>query len=494
MSTRSKKPMTSLQILQSTMGWHHLEHTAANLCDAYSGLLSHQSMILSMNSSFMDPLLQFETQLKMMEACFKILVTLPSLESVKEIGTNEEETEDLMNLYQNTLNVYEDTLLILVAKDLYKLQILTEMTVWMRQDSSYLQDRIVMIISKVLSFASKKVKGYRSVDAPCLGVLAAELSLLCFHDDPAIAQQASLGLYHVFHIAKCQIEIYTGKKNNNKTVYCITPDPSDVEIQPKFLQDKDKIAENVGQTFIPTLLTDFVWTLLMKLFNEEYKIAAEAASLLQLTLEYHSQRITVVYKIVDTIYKQLCKDAFHHMKQSMLRVITLLTRTSPKKVIFQLMDYPVPADIILIMMWQAAGSEAKVAPHVLKTILLILKGKPGEIQEVLMEKRRSSLDATNMMPVAASQALCTLLPVASYKKAVAQLFPQLLMALMFQLFYSSDSRLMDLDRPLYARDALRVLLNCSGLQKVDIALKKKNCWSHFTQAMYYHHGVYLIAK
>ncbi|XP_053462059.1 maestro heat-like repeat-containing protein family member 9 [Nycticebus coucang] len=470
------------------------EHSAASLWDAYSGLLSHQSMILAINSSFMDPLLQFETQLKMMETCFKMLVTIPSLDDVKKIGTSDEEVEDLMNLYQNILNVCEDTLLILVSKDLYKLQILTEMTVWMSQDSSYLQDRVVMIISRVLSFASRKVKGSRSVDAPCLGVLAAELSLLCFHDDPAITQQASLGLYHVFHIAKCQIADIEKLKPPMHGSYCTLPAPSDVEVQPKLLQDKNKISEKVGQTLIPTLLTDFVWTLLMKLSNQDYKIASEAASLLKLTLEYHSQKVTVVSKIVDTIYKQLCKNTSHHMKQAMLRVITLLTRTSPKKVIFQLMDYPVPADIILIMMWQAAGSEAKVAPHVLKTILLILKGKPGEMQEVVMDRRRSSLDATNMMPVAASQALCTLLPVASYKKAVAQFFPQLLMALMFQLFYSSDPRLIYLDRPLYARDALRVLLNCSGLQKVDIALKKKNCWSNFSQPLYYHHGVYLIAK
>lgn len=46
----------------------------------------------------------------------------------------------------------------------------------------------------------------------------------------------------------------------------------------------------------------------------------------------------------------------------------------------------------------------------------------------------------------------------------------------------------------YARDALRVLLNCSGLQQVDIALKKQNCWSHFSQELFYHHGVYLFAK
>lgn len=54
----------------------------------------------------------------------------------------------------------------------------------------------------------------------------------------------------------------------------------------------------------------------------------------------------------------------------------------------------------LILMWQAAGSESSVAPHVLKTILLILKGKPGEMQERITERKRFSLDITNMMPVA----------------------------------------------------------------------------------------------
>lgn len=48
--------------------------------------------------------------------------------------------------------------------------------------------------------------------------------------------------------------------------------------------------------------------------------------------------------------------------------------------------------------------------------------------------------------------------------------------------------------PSYARDALRTLLNCSGLQEVDVALKKKNCWNQFSQVLYHHHGVYLLAK
>lgn len=59
----------------------------------------------------------------------------------------------------------------------------------------------------------------------------------------------------------------------------------------------------------------------------------------------------------------------------------------------------------LILMWHAAGSESSVAPHVLKTILLILKGKPGEIQDSFMERRRFSLDPTNMMPVVVSNTM-----------------------------------------------------------------------------------------
>ncbi|XP_008589377.1 PREDICTED: maestro heat-like repeat-containing protein family member 9, partial [Galeopterus variegatus] len=470
--------------------------TSTILWDAYSGLLSHQAMILALNSSFVDPLLQFESQLKIIESSFNVVVSIPSLDKVKKLGKNSEDVADLENLYQSILNIYEDTLLILVSKDLYKLQILKEMTMWMSEDESYVQERIMVIISRVLSFASRRVRGYTSVDVPCLGGLAAEMSLLCSHADSSITQQASLGMYHLLCIAKTQndVKMGTNKCTKHESHYLLTSS-SDRECLHKVLQrNKTKIAQNVGQTLLPCLLTDFVWNLLMKLSAPDHKISSEAASILELTLEYHAQKITMVSKIVDAIHKQLSENSSHIRKDAMLQVITLLTRASPKKVIFQLMDYPVPADNTLILMWQAAGSESSVAPHVLRTILLILKAKPGEMQETLEQKKRFSLDTTNMMPVAASQALCTLLPVGSYKKAVAQLFPQLLMALMLQIFYSGELRLTAQDKHFYARDALRHLLNCSGLQQVDIALERKNCWNQFSQTLHHHHGVYLVAK
>uniref|UniRef100_A0A2K6SIV1 Maestro heat like repeat family member 9 n=1 Tax=Saimiri boliviensis boliviensis TaxID=39432 RepID=A0A2K6SIV1_SAIBB len=485
MSTKNPKTVTNLQILQYGMKWHHMEHEARSLLDVYSGLLSNQSVILAMNSSFVDPLRQFESQLKKIQSSFRMLVAMPSLDKVKEMGSSNEDIEDLENLYQNILNIFEYSLLNLVSTDFYKLQILKEMLVWMSEDSSYLQGRIMMIINRVLRFAAWKARGHTSVDAPCLGVLAAELSLLCSHDNSSIAQQASLGMCHLFDIAKCQ-----HGKNGSPVLFS-----SNVEfLAKKFRHDKHEIAQTVGQTLLPSLLTDFVRSLLMKLSSPDDKIASKAASILTLTLTFHSEKVTMVSKIVDAIYKQLCENCFHNMKCDMLGVITLLTRTSPKKVIFQLMDYPVPADDTLIQMWQAAGSEATPAPRVLKTILLILKGKPGEMEDSLTEKKRFSLDATNMMPLAASQALCTFLPLGSYKKAVVQFFPQLLMALMFQVSYSSELSLMLKDRTLYAQDALRVLLNCSGLQQVDIILTKNSFWDHLSEELYHRYRVYLLAK
>ncbi|CAO2637480.1 Maestro heat-like repeat-containing protein family member 9 [Lemmus lemmus] len=253
--------------------------------------------------------------------------------------------------------------------------------------------------------------------------------------------------------------------------------------------------QRVGQILLPTLLTDFVWALLKKLSYPDEDTVLEAASLLTLTLEYHAQKITMVSKIVDDIYEQLSWNSSHTMKTVLLRVISLLIRASPKKVIFQLMEFPVPADNVLLLMWRAASTESSVAPQVLKTILLILKGKPGELEETLVEKRRFSLDAANLMPVAASQALCTFLPVNSYRKAVTKLFPEFLMALMLQLFYCSQL-LKDtaMDRPLYVRDALKVLLNCSGLKEVHDALEKKNFWDQFSQVMDYQYAIQLITK
>ncbi|XP_031243203.1 maestro heat-like repeat-containing protein family member 9 isoform X2 [Mastomys coucha] len=455
-------------------------------------------MILAMNSSFVDPLIQFESQLRIIELSFKRVFSMPSLSTVKAMGETSEDTEDLENLYQNIFNVFEDTLFILVSKDFYKIQILKEMTSWMNENSLYQQERAMRVITRVLTFASKRVKKYPSIDAPSLGLLAAELSLFCYHDDPAITEQAIAGMNYIFYIAMCQnskvVKFRSSKMDEEESnIKCLAPDvQSLLKVTPR---EKTKIAQSVGQLLLPQLLTDFVWTLLKKLSSPNKNMAVEAASLLQLTLEFHAQKITRVSKIVGDIYEQLCGNSSKMVKGVMLHVISLLTRASPKKVIFQLMEFPVPADKTLLLMWQAASMESSVASEVLKTILLILKGKPGEMEETLGEKRRFSLDATNMMPVAASQALCTFLPVTSYRKVVVKLFPEFLMALLLQFFYCGQ-HLKDpaQDRPLYVRDALKALLNCSGLEEVDKALERKNFWTQFSQVMDHQYGIHLIAK
>ncbi|XP_076403977.1 maestro heat-like repeat-containing protein family member 9 isoform X3 [Peromyscus maniculatus bairdii] len=558
MAQDTSNTMTRLQTLQTTVKWYHVEFKAEILLDTYSTMLCDQSIILAMNSSFVDPLLQFESQLRITELSFKKAFSLPTLNTVKSIGKNPEEIRDLQSLYENIFNVYEDTLIILVSKDFYKIQILKEMVTWMSENNQYLQERVMMVITKVLIFASKRVKKYinalllpsykdqtkrgetirhqcvqndqgeeqvpsssseakfalgkdksgksqrknvgqPSIDAPCLGLLAAELSLLCSHEDPLITQQAITGMNYVLKIAMHQKSKLVKRKSSMASDR-ETSNPkeitSDFELLSKTMQgDRNKIAQSVGQTLLPHLLSDFVWTLLRKLFSSNKESALEAAFLLNLTLEYHAQKITTVSKIVDNIYEQLYGNFSHPMNVVLLRVISLLTRAFPKKVIFQLMEFPVPADNALLLMWQAASADSSVAPQVLKTILSILKGKPVEMEETLIERRRFSLDATNMMPVAASQALCTFLPVKSYKKVVAKLFPEFLMALMLQLFYCSQL-LKDTaqNRSIYVRDGLKVLLNSSGLKEVDDALEKKNFWDQFSQVMDHQYGIHLIAK
>nr|XP_048277308.1 maestro heat-like repeat-containing protein family member 9 isoform X1 [Myodes glareolus] len=499
MVQETSNKMTHLQTLQSTMQWRHVEFEAEMLMDAYSGLLSDQSIILAMNSSFVDPLLQFESQMRILELSFRKIFSLPDLSTVQAMGRNSEDTEVLENLYENIFNMYEDTVIILVSKDFYKIQILKEMVTWINQNKQYLQERAMMVITRVLIFAAKRVRKYPSIDAPCLGLLVAELSLLCSHKNPSIEQQAATGMNYVLYIGMCQNPNIVKQKTGSPSI--VETDntraiASDFNLLPKNIQgDRDKIAQSVGQILLPTFLTDFVWTLLKKLSSPDDETALEAASLLILTLEYHAQKITMVSKIVDDIYEQLSWNSSHTMKNVLLRVISLLIRASPKKVIFQLMEFPVPADEALLLMWKAASTEPSVAPQVLKTILSILKGKPGEFEEVLIEKRRFSLNATNLMPVAASQALCTFLPVNSYRKVVIKLFPEFLMALMLQLFYCNQL-LKDTaqGRSLYVRDGLKVLLNCSGLKEVHDALEKKNFWDQFSQVMDHQYGIQVITK
>ncbi|XP_007667066.2 maestro heat-like repeat-containing protein family member 9 isoform X2 [Ornithorhynchus anatinus] len=489
--------MANLQALQSIVKWNRLERVRADLLNAFSTLLSQEALILAMNNSFVDPFLQFEAQLELVHSCFNMVFSLPVIGRPTEMEKSTEDYKDIQFLYNTILSTYENILLILVSKDFYKLQFIKEIITWMNEEPVYMQKKVMKTIVTVLDFASRKANTSSSVDAPCLGELAAELALLCNYQRSPIVQQASLGMHHLLCIAIQQTVLY-GKERTRKDAAenWVQKSDNDLEISPAFLQrNSTRIATCVGDYLIPPQLTDFVWSLLNKLSNSSSAVASEAAVLLRVTLEKFSYKVTMVSKVLDSIYIQLNSSITHPMKYAMLRVISLFVCTCPKKIIFLLLDYPVPADSTLILMWHAVSSESKVACEVLKTILTVLKGKPGEDEEnpKVSSRKRFSVDAVNMMPVAASQALCILLPAFEYKIAVAEFFPQLLMALILQLYYSGNF-FWTKKQPLYARDALRILLRCSGLFKVDAALQEKKCWEHFPHQMFYHRGVYLVAK
>lgn len=52
--------------------------------------------------------------------------------------------------------------------------------------------------------------------------------------------------------------------------------------------------QSVGQTLMPSLLTDFVWNLLMTLSSPNCVTAFKASTILKLTLESHAHKVTMV--------------------------------------------------------------------------------------------------------------------------------------------------------------------------------------------------------
>lgn len=65
-------------------------------------------------------------------------------------------------------------------------------------------------------------------------------------------------------------------------------------VRPKVMHGSLFRFQSVGQILLPSLLTDFVWSLLMKLSAPDSAFAFEAATLLKLTLECHAHRVTMV--------------------------------------------------------------------------------------------------------------------------------------------------------------------------------------------------------
>ncbi|XP_044530814.1 maestro heat-like repeat-containing protein family member 9 [Gracilinanus agilis] len=440
---------TELQSLQASVKWRHLENVNADLWNTFCKLLSDQAIILAINSSYMDPLDQFDIQVQTIEGSFRNVFSMPSLNKLQERQKNSDDQEDIEHLYKSILCIFEDTLRILVAKDLYKLQILREMIIWMNTETKYLQEQGVTIISRVIKFSRRKIQGYKTIDIPCMGHLAAELAVLCTHANLQIVIQASIAMYHLLCIIKFQ-NVEVPADSSVEVENCLFFVPFDKELTPKILQK-------------------------------------------------NNEAIAKVARIVDFIHTQLNANLPIDLKQTLLQIIALLARSVPQKVVFQLLDYVLPVDRSVLKMWKAVSTESKSSCLVLKTILIVLKGKPGEVEESNKIRKRFSLDTANMMPVVAAQALCILLPVPEYKKAIARFFPELLIDLILQLHYSCQQHYKKNDNtqrhnPFILRNALRILLRSSGLENVDRALNKKDCWNQFASVTFHHYGVYLIAR
>ncbi|XP_036611384.1 maestro heat-like repeat-containing protein family member 9 [Trichosurus vulpecula] len=484
-------------LVQSHKGIKHQRQGLNSVLDAFCNLLSQQTTILAINSSYVDPLQQFEMQLKTTKECFKNVFSMPDIETLKERQMQSDDLEDIEQLYQTILTTFEDTLLILVSKDLYKLQLLREMIIWMNRDTSYLQERVLNIIGRVLKYSCRKIKGCTSVDAPCIGQLAAELAILCNHEDFPIMTQSSLAIYYLLCIAKYQNEDLCGyflpEWQSSENCKCFNPFENDF-VPTIFQRNNAAIAAYIGEYLPPYLLNDFVYSLLKKLCNPPLKNATKAATLLRLVLEDYGSKVTSAAHIVDYIRKQLSIESPNILRHALLQTVTLLTRSCPDKVVFQLLDYMFPVDSSVLEMWQAVSSEADSSPLVLRTILTVLKGKPGEVEGSSATQKRFSLNDADMMPVTASQALCTLLSVPGYEKAAAQFFPELLIALILQLHYNIHDMKNAKNPMVFAQEALRLLLRSSGLQEVDDALQKKDCWNQFSNIISHHYGVYIIAK
>ncbi|XP_074078089.1 maestro heat-like repeat-containing protein family member 9 isoform X2 [Macrotis lagotis] len=489
----SKDPSIHQQALKISMKWQHMETKNKELWKTLNRVLNQQTVILSINSSYVDPLVQFDSQLKTIEECFRTVFSMSDLNVLKLKGNTQEEKMEIEEMYQEILTIFENTLLDLVSKDLYKLQLLREMIVWMTRNPTYLQERAMIIIGRVLKYSYGNIKECISVDAPCMGQLAAELAILCNHRKIQIVTQASLALYFLLCIVRYQNDLYEYMQMDiDPTESFIFYDSFEEEFTPTLFQRNNAdIAKFVGEYLQTDLLNEFVYGLLKKLCCPPKKNAIKAADLLRLVLGDYGSKVTKAAKIVDFIHKNLNIQSPDIQKSDLLNMVSLLTRFCPQKVVFQLLDHSFPVDSSVLEMWKAVSSESDSSPFVLKTILTVLKGKPGEGSTA---QKRFSLEDVNMMPVSATQALCILLPVPEYKKAAAQFFPELLIALILQLHYNSEIHLKRITKQSYALEALRLLLKSSGLQQVDDALQEKDCWHQFSNLQFHHYGVYIIAK
>ncbi|XP_075766290.1 maestro heat-like repeat-containing protein family member 7 isoform X3 [Pelodiscus sinensis] len=467
--------------------------------NALTGRVRQQAMLTLMELSKVKPPLQGLDQGSLLAVCFSSVFSLPPAETMQGAEAD---------LYTQTLEAMDGMLKALMCKDekpdLVELQNILEFLLpWTTSNEVHERLRAVERIAWLIRLIAghHKFKGVEGFRVP--GQLVGCLTLCCAEHEQEICRWAVDGLHHLYSFMlrqKCR----TLAKDSTEYLQVLRDWQAENTFWFAWFTNASDIAVMFGKYLHPAERTGFILAAIDGMRDDSVHDAVEARHMLHAILGVPIPSLERVSEAVRSMYHNLDSISETLAQQELLRSLLLLGYQYSEEVVTALLGCSLWCDRAAVEMWRTLTSHPKTTGRILRELLKRLQEGP------LGQRRDTAQKMAAVTPLAATRALYEIFQEPGCRREVQELYPQLYIALLFQITYTVEPSVQDI--AFYWRvcrqentptplspvrcvvKAMRALLRCAGYGDQVTFIQKQGGWDMLASSDTHHKGVCLLAR
>ncbi|XP_065435323.1 maestro heat-like repeat-containing protein family member 7 isoform X2 [Chrysemys picta bellii] len=450
--------------------------------DSLTDMVRQQAMLIIMEMRVKPPLQDLERS-SLLTACFSSVFSLPPAETMQ----GEEAA-----LYTKTLRAMDQMLKALACENqeprlLVVEKILEALLPWTASKEVHGRLRAVERITCLMKFMACQPECKEAEEFRVLGQLVACVTLC--HPEQEICRSSMEAFYHLYSF---MLQLKSMTLANSEEHRQLLKDKQILygSWDTLFTNTSD-ITWMFGKYFNGSERMDFLCTAIDSMKDTSVHDSVVARHMLHEILMVPGPRLERVSEAVMSIYKNLESISEPLSRKELFMTLLMLGNQYSEEVVRTLLGCSLSCDSVAAEMWRMLASHCQSIEKVLKELLNTLREQPLHHHHVSQREA----------PLAATRALYEIFKEQNCRQQVKELFPQLSIALLFQITYIVELSMHnqeDTPAPLSpvrcAVDAMQALLQCAGYRDQTTFIHKQGGWGMLVNADMHHKGVLVLAR
>ncbi|NXG81865.1 MROH1 protein, partial [Stercorarius parasiticus] len=332
-----------------------------------------------------------------------------------------------------------------------------------------------------------------------LGKLVGHLTLCCTCKDRGTRHEAAEALHHLHTFIVQQLS-----KRSCVGLVCILLSLHSQDALGDALGDESPLFSFIPQMFTkylqPTDQVDIILIAIKSFRSPSIYSISVAAHMVDILVEDPAFQPGQVLNIVWTIYGNLPSIMAAVAHKSLDRALLVLTNKHPTEVVASLLQCSPTCTHVAMAMWKIMFSKPQAAKKVLQELLSMLMNQP------LRKTSTSTKDNPRILSLAATRTINEILLQPTCLHEVDAIFPQLFLALLFQVSFTTELTLQEVHifwkehqqhqlTPIRsAVNSIRVLLCVMGFERQVLDIEAQGGWDALLRAHTHLMGVSILAR